>query len=33
MRQRTGYTRTDYKTNTEIVKELDMTPVLVKIQE
>jgi hypothetical protein len=30
MNQRAGYTWTDYKTNTEIVKELNMTSVLVK---
>jgi len=28
-----GYTWTDYKTNTEIAKELNITPVLDKIQE
>ena len=33
MRQRGGYTWTDYQTNTDIVQELNMTPVLVKIQE
>ena len=33
MRQKAGYTWTDYKTDTEIIKELNMTPVLVKIQE
>jgi predicted class III extradiol MEMO1 family dioxygenase len=33
MRKTAGHTWTDYKTNTEIVKELNITPVLVKIQE
>jgi plasmid replication initiation protein len=33
MRQTTGYTWTDYKTNTEIAKELNVAPVLEKIQE
>jgi predicted double-glycine peptidase len=33
VRQRAGYTWTDYKTNTEIVKEINMTTVLVKIRE
>jgi hypothetical protein len=28
-----GYILTDYKTNTEITKELNITPVLVRIQE
>jgi hypothetical protein len=32
VRQRGGYTWTDYQTNTDIVQELNMTPVLVKIQ-
>jgi len=33
VRQRAGYTWTDYQTNTDIVQEQNMTPVLVKIQE
>jgi len=33
MRKTAGYTWTDYKTNTEIAKELNITPVLDKIQE
>jgi len=33
VRQRAGYNWTDYTINTEIVKELHMTQVLVKIQE
>jgi hypothetical protein len=33
MRKMVGYTWRDYKTNTEITKELNITPVLVKIQE
>jgi len=33
VRQRAEYNWTDYKTNTEIVKELNMNPVLAKIQE
>jgi hypothetical protein len=32
MRKRAGSTWTDYKTNTEITKELNITPVLGKIQ-
>jgi len=32
-RKRVGYIWTDYKTNTEITKELNVTPFLVKIQE
>jgi hypothetical protein len=28
-----GYTWTDHKTNTDIAKELNITPVLVKIQD
>jgi hypothetical protein len=32
-RRTTGYTWTDHKTNTEIVNELNITPVLDKIQE
>jgi hypothetical protein len=30
MRRRAGYTWTDYKTNTEIAKELKITPILDK---
>jgi hypothetical protein len=33
MRKTAGYTWTDYITNTEIAKELNVTPVLDKIQE
>jgi len=33
MRKTAGYTWTDYKTNTEIAKELNITPVLDKIQD
>jgi len=33
MKKTTRYTCTDYKTNTEIAKELNITPVLDKIQE
>ena len=33
MRKTAGYTWTDYKTNTGIAKELNITPVLDKIQE
>jgi hypothetical protein len=33
MRRTAGYTRTDYKTNTQIAKELKMTPVLDKLLE
>ena len=33
MRKTAGYTWTDYKSNTEITKELNITPVLDKIQE
>jgi hypothetical protein len=33
MRRTTGYTWTDYKTNTQIAKELKVTPVLEKILE
>jgi hypothetical protein len=33
MRKTAGYTGTDYKTNTEIVKELNITPVLDTLQE
>jgi len=33
MRRTAGYTRTDYKTNTRIAKELKMTPVLEKLLE
>jgi hypothetical protein len=33
MRRTTGYTWTDHKTNAEIAKELNITPVLDKIQE
>jgi len=32
VRKPAGYTWTDYKTNAEIVKELNITPVLDKIQ-
>jgi hypothetical protein len=31
-RKTVGYIWTDYKTNTEITKELNITPVLVRIQ-
>jgi hypothetical protein len=30
MGKRAGYTRTDYKTNTEFVKDLNITPVCTK---
>jgi hypothetical protein len=33
MRRAAGYTWTDHKTNTEIAKELNITPVLDKIQD
>jgi len=33
MRKTAGYTWTDYKTNTEFVKQLNITPFLDKIQE
>jgi hypothetical protein len=33
MRRTAGYTWTDYKTNTEIAKELNITPVLDKMQD
>ena len=33
MRRTTGYTWTDYKTNTQIAKELRIIPVLDKLQE
>jgi hypothetical protein len=33
VRKGTGYTWTDFKTNTEIAKELNITPVLDKLQE
>jgi hypothetical protein len=33
IRKTAGYSWTDYKTNTEIAKELNMAPVLDKIQE
>jgi len=33
MRRTAGYTRTDYKTNTQIAKELKITPILDKILE
>jgi hypothetical protein len=33
MRRTAGYTWTDHKTNTEIAKELNITPVLDKIQD
>ena len=33
MRKTAGSTGTDYKTNTEIVKELNITPVLDTLQE
>jgi len=33
MRKTAGYIWTDYKTNTEFVKQLNITPVLDKIQE
>jgi hypothetical protein len=32
-RKTVGYIWTDYKTNTEITKELKITPLLVRIQE
>ena len=33
MRRTAGYTGTDYKTNTQIAKELKMTPILEKLLE
>jgi hypothetical protein len=33
MRRTVGYTRTDYKTNKQIAKELKMTPILEKLLE
>ena len=33
MRRRAGYTWTDYKTNTQITKELKITPILDKLLE
>jgi hypothetical protein len=33
MRKTAGYCRTDYKTNTQFAKELNITPVLDKILE
>jgi hypothetical protein len=33
VRKTAGYTWTDYKTNTEIAKELNITPVLDKMKE
>jgi len=33
MRRTAGYTRTDYRTNTQIAKELKITPVLEKLLE
>jgi hypothetical protein len=33
MRRTTGYTRTDYKTNTQTAKELKITPILDKLLE
>ena len=33
IRNTAGYTWTDYKTNTEIAKELNVTPILEKIQD
>jgi len=33
MRRTAGYTRTDYKTNAQIAKELKITPVLDKLLE
>jgi hypothetical protein len=33
IRNTAGYTWTDYKTNTEIAKKLNITPVLDKIQD
>ena len=33
MRRTAGYTWTDFKTNTQITKELKMTPILDKLQE
>jgi hypothetical protein len=33
MRTAAGYTRTDYKTNTQITKELRITPILDKLLE
>jgi hypothetical protein len=33
LRQTAGYSWTDYKTNTEITKELNITPVLDKMKE
>jgi hypothetical protein len=31
MRRRAGYTWTDYKTNTQIAKEIKITPILEKL--
>ena len=33
MRRTAGYTRTDYRTNTQIAKELKITPILYKLLE
>jgi hypothetical protein len=33
MRRTAGYTWTDHKTNSDIVKELNITPVLDKVQD
>ena len=33
MRRRAGYTRTDYKTNTQIAKKLKVIPILEKLLE
>jgi hypothetical protein len=33
MRRTAGYTWTDYKTNTKIAKELEITPILEKLLE
>jgi hypothetical protein len=33
MRRTAGYTWTDHKTNTEFAKELNITPVLDKVQD
>jgi len=33
MRRTAGYTRTEYKTNTQIAKELKITPILDKLLE
>jgi hypothetical protein len=33
MRRTAGYTRTDYKTNTQTTKELKITPILDKLPE